>query len=66
MSDLLTVRYPSGQVEHRTIQTAPAVGDILNRNGDAWIIDHVAHADDGTSVVTLRPGPEPEEREERS
>jgi len=36
---------------------APDVGDTLKRNGDNWIVEEVTKADDGTSVVTLRPQP---------
>ncbi len=59
MSALLTVRYPSGATEFRMSEDAPAVGDILKRNGDNWIVEEVTDADDGTSVVTLRPQPKP-------
>ena len=59
MSDLLTVRFPSGATEFRMSDDAPAVGDILKRNGDNWIVEEVSDSDDGTSVVTLRPQPKP-------
>ena len=59
MSALLTVRFPSGAIEFRMSDAAPAVGDILKRNGDNWIVEEVSDADDGTSVVTLRPQPKP-------
>ena len=59
MSDLLTVRFPSGATEFRMSDEAPDVGDTLKRNGDNWIVEEVTQADDGTSVVTLRPQPKP-------
>ena len=59
MSALLTVRYPSGATEFRMSEDAPDVGDTLKRNGDTWIVEDVTEADDGTSVVTLRPQPKP-------
>ena len=61
MSALLTVRFPSGATEFRMGDDAPAVGDILECNGDTWISEEVTNAEDGTSVVTLRPGPKPVE-----
>ena len=39
MSDLVTVRYPSGDTEFRMSDTAPKVGDVLKRNGDNWIVE---------------------------
>jgi hypothetical protein len=59
MSGLLTVRFPSGETEFRMSDEAPDVGDTLKRNGDNWIVEEVTKADDGTSVVTLRPQPKP-------
>ena len=59
MSALLTVRYPSGATEFRMSDDAPDVGDTLKRNGDNWIVEEVTQAEDGTSVVTLRPQPKP-------
>ena len=66
MSALLTVRYPSGATEFRMSDNAPQVGDILKRNGDNWIVEEVTESEDGTSVVTLRPGQKPDEPEEGS
>lgn len=59
MSALITIRYPSGAIEFRMSDDAPNVGDTLKRNGDNWIVEEVTKADDGTSVVTLRPQPKP-------
>jgi hypothetical protein len=57
MSDLLTVRYPSGAREFRMSDTAPEVGDVLRRNGDNWVVEEVDEGDDGSTVVTLHPQP---------
>jgi hypothetical protein len=66
MSDLLTVRYPSGAKEFRMSDTAPEVGDVLRRNGDNWVVEKVHDDDDGNTVVTLRPQPliEPDTEDE--
>jgi hypothetical protein len=66
MSDLLTVRYPSGVKEFRMSDQAPDVGDVLKRNGDNWLVERVHEDDDGNTVVTLRPQPliEPDTEEE--
>ena len=55
MSDLVTVRYPSGDTEFRMSDHAPKVGDVLKRNGDNWIVEEVVETKRGTQV-TLRPG----------
>ena len=57
MSDLLTVRFPSGATEYRMSETSPEVGDVLDRNGDAWVVEAVIPSEDGTTVVALRPRP---------
>ena len=55
MSDLLTVRFPSGAKEFRMSEAAaPKVGDVLKRNGDSWIVEEVDETTRGTQVV-LRP-----------
>jgi hypothetical protein len=54
MSDLLTVRYPSGVTEFRMSDQAPEVGDVLTRNGDNWVVEEVHEGDDGSTVVTIR------------
>jgi len=64
MSELLTVRFPSGATEFRMSDDAPAVGDILKRNGDNWIVEEVGKTDDGSTVVTLTPMPKPVEPDE--
>jgi len=38
----------------------PQVGDILTRNGDNWIVEAVTEAENGSTLVTLRPGYEAE------
>jgi hypothetical protein len=55
-SSLVTLRYP-GETEFRLSESAPKVGDVLKRNGDNWIVEQVREETDGTTVVTLRPGP---------
>ena len=58
-SELLTVRFPFGETEFHMSDASPDVGDVLKRNGDNWIVEEVAPSEDGTTVVTLRPGPKP-------
>ena len=66
MSDLLTLRYPSGDKEFRMSEKAPNKGDILKRNGDNWVVEEVHEDDDGNTVVTLLPQPliEPDPEDE--
>jgi hypothetical protein len=54
MSDLLTVRYPSGAKEFRMSDTAPEVGDVLERNGDDWVVEEVVETKRGTQVILRR------------
>ena len=65
-SVLHTIRYPSGETEFRMSENTPNVGDILTRNGDNWVVEEVREAEDGSTVVTLRPRPliEPETEDE--
>ena len=66
MSDLLTLRYPSGAKEFRMSEKAPEKGDVLRRNGDNWVVEKVHDDEDGNTLVTLRPQPflEPEPDDE--
>ena len=59
MSDVLTVRFPSGATEFRMSETAPEVGDVLRSNGDTWVVEAVIPSEDGTTVVALRPRAKP-------
>lgn len=65
-SALHTIRYASGATEFRMSDKSPEVGEILKRNGDNWVVEEVEEADDGTTVVTLRPRPriEPDAEDE--
>ena len=58
-SELHTVRFPSGETEFRMSDKSPVVGDVLKRNGDNWIVKTVTPSEDGSTVVTLRPGAKP-------
>ena len=56
----ITVRYASGDVEHRYGSTLPKVGDRLGRNGDEGFVTRVeADGPDGWAVVSVgTPAPE--------
>ena len=54
MSDLLTVRFPSGATEFRMSDKPPLVGDRLRRNGEDWVVQEVSQTKTGTQVW-LRP-----------
>ena len=56
-SALHTFRYSAGVTEFAMSEQIPQEGDILRKNGDNWVVEHVREADDGTAVVTLRPQP---------
>ena len=57
MSELLTVRYPSGVTEFRSFDSTPEPGDIFRRNGDRWVVSEVAVNGDRSRVITLSPLP---------
>ena len=48
-------RYSAGVTEFAMSEQTPEEGDILQNNGHNWVVEHVQDADDGTTVVTLRP-----------
>jgi hypothetical protein len=58
-SDAVTLRFPAGEREYRLSARKPNVGDVLKRNGDNWVVVTVEEQEDGTTVVTLRPGLKP-------
>jgi hypothetical protein len=59
-SELVVVRFPDGRAEYQlSNRETPEAGDVLTRNGDSWVVQEVAHAKDGSSLVTLRPVEEP-------
>lgn len=64
MTQLLTVRYPGAETVYELNERGtPEVGDVLERNGESWVVQAVTVEADGTSTVTLGPGlkskPEP-------
>ena len=52
---LLTIRLPSGETEYHIGSRSPEIGDLVNRDGDAWVVDEVSTTDKGATVVFLRP-----------
>jgi AcrR family transcriptional regulator len=56
----ITVRYASGDVEHRYGSKLPKVGDRLGRNGDEGFVTHVeADGPEGSATVSVgTPAPE--------
>lgn len=54
-SELLTIRYPSGDIEYRAQTRTPSVGELVTYRGDPWLVEHVEETVKGSIVVTLRP-----------
>ena len=52
---LLTIRLPSGETEERICSHSHEIGDLVNRDGDAWVVEEVSTTDEGATVVFLRP-----------
>jgi len=57
-SDTVIYRFAADR-EYRLSEEKPGVGDVIQRNGEDWVVASVAEVKDGTTVVTLRPGREP-------
>jgi hypothetical protein len=57
-SDTVVFRFPAEPSEYRLSDKKPSPGDVLSRNGDSWVVVSVEEHEDGTTVVTLRPGRE--------
>ena len=53
MSELLTVRFPSGATEYRTAEQPPRAGDALRSNGGEWTVQEVTPEADGSFLVRL-------------
>jgi hypothetical protein len=51
----VTLRFLSLGTEFLLSAKKPGVGDIMKRNGDAWIVVDVREDAQGNTVVTLRP-----------
>ena len=53
MSELLTVRFPSGATEYRTAEQPPRPGDIVRSKGGEWTVHEVVPEADGSFMVRL-------------
>lgn len=56
-SDTVIYRFAADK-EYRLSEEKLGVGDVIQRNGEDWVVASVAEVQDGTTVVTLRPGRE--------
>lgn len=54
MSDLETVRYPSGAKEFRLRNEPIEVGDSHERSGETWVVEDVDKTEQAKTKVTLR------------
>lgn len=54
-SQLVSVRFPTGESEFRITAAAPKVGDTLKRGADEWQVSDVGTDENGRAVVTLGP-----------
>jgi hypothetical protein len=50
----VTFRFPRLPSEYHFSEKMPKVGDVLERHGESWVVMEVAHAKNGTALVTLR------------
>jgi hypothetical protein len=54
-SQMVTVRYPSGESEFRIFAEAPRVGDQLQRGREDWHVIDVRRDENDSFLVTLGP-----------
>lgn len=58
-SQLVSVRFPTGESEFRITAEAPKVGDTLKQGDEEWPVSAVGTDENGRAVVTLG---QPDER----
>jgi hypothetical protein len=54
-SQMVVVRYPTGESEFRIVAEEPMVGEALQRGHDEWQIIDVGRDENESFVVTLGP-----------
>ena len=54
-SQLVSVRFPTGESEFRITAEAPKVGDTLKRGDEEWPVSDVGTDENGTTIVRLGP-----------
>jgi hypothetical protein len=54
-SQMVSVRFPTGESEFRITAEAPKVGDTLKRGDDEWQVSEIGTDENGRAVVTLGP-----------
>ena len=54
-SQMVIVRYPTGESEFRILAEAPTVGDKLKRGNDEWRVIDVGRDENDTFLVALGP-----------
>jgi hypothetical protein len=54
-SQLVSVRFPSGETEFRITAEPPRVGDMLTRGDVEWLVQEIGTDENGRAVVTLVP-----------
>jgi hypothetical protein len=54
-SQMVIVRFPSGETEFQMTAEAPKVGDMVRRGGNEWQVEEVGADENDRVVVTLAP-----------
>ena len=54
-SQMIIVRYPTGESEFRIVAEEPMVGETLQRGNDEWQIIDVGRDENESCLVTLGP-----------
>ena len=52
-SDLVTLRFPGGNVHHELGSNAPGIGKVLIKDGRSWLVAGVSESEDGSVSIHL-------------
>lgn len=52
-SQVVSVRFPTGESEFRITAEAPKVGDTLRRGDEEWRVSDIGSDENGRALVTL-------------
>jgi hypothetical protein len=53
ISGAIIFRFSDGAWEYSVSEKVPAVGDTLHRNGETWIVVHVAESAEHNRIVSM-------------
>jgi hypothetical protein len=54
-SQMVSIRFPTGESEFRITAETPQVGDTLKRGDDEWLVSDIGADENGRAIVILGP-----------